>query len=178
MKIYFTYNIGLSSLSLPNTTKLRTVYDASAKASENTVCLNKCLETGPPLQNSLYDILIRPRMRPIILCGDIQKAFWQIRITELERNLLRFHWIKNLDSNIVEINRFTRLVLPARNALFEKYINLFSVKTFKTTPAIFQKVLIYINSTRIYHHLKMIKQIPNRHTPNNYSVVILVIQKS
>ena len=129
----FTCHIGLSSLSLPNTTKLRVVYDASAKASESTVCLNKCVETGPPLQNSLYDILMRPPMRPIILCGDIQKAFWQIRIIELERNLLRFHWIKNLDSNVVEINRFTRLVLPARNALFEKYINLFSVKTFKTT---------------------------------------------
>ena len=55
-------------------TKLRIVYDASAKASKSTVSLNECLETGPPLQNSLYDILVRSRMRPIILCGDIQKA--------------------------------------------------------------------------------------------------------
>ena len=34
-------------------TKLRTVYDASAEVSESNVSLNKCLETGPPLQNSL-----------------------------------------------------------------------------------------------------------------------------
>ena len=71
---------------------------------------NECLETGTPLQNSLYDILVRSRMRPIILCGDIQKAFWQIRIRELDINLLRFYWIKILDPNIVEINRFNRLV--------------------------------------------------------------------
>ena len=47
-------------------------------------------------------------MRPIILCGDIQKAFWQIR--EPRRNSLRVHWIKNLHPNIVEIHRFTKLV--------------------------------------------------------------------
>ena len=50
-------------------TKLRIVYDTSAKASESTVSLNKCLKISPPLQNSLYDILVRSRMRPIILCG-------------------------------------------------------------------------------------------------------------
>ena len=49
-------------------------------------------------------------MRPILLCGDMQKAFWQIRIREFERNTLGFHWIKNLDPNIVEINRFCRLL--------------------------------------------------------------------
>ena len=59
-------------------TKLRIVYDGSAKTNNSTVSLNDCLETGPPLQNSLYDILVRSRMRPILLCGDIQKAFWQI----------------------------------------------------------------------------------------------------
>ena len=72
-------------------TKLRIAYDASAKARKGTVSLNECLETGSPLQNALYDILLRFRMRPIILCGAIQKAFWQIRIRKLERNSLKFH---------------------------------------------------------------------------------------
>ena len=40
----------------------------------------------------------------------MQKAFRQIRVRKLERNSLRFYWMKNLDPNIVEINRFTRLV--------------------------------------------------------------------
>ena len=69
-------------LESAESTKLRTVYDASAKASKSTPSLNECLETDLPLQNSLYDTLVRSRMRPIILCRDIQKAFWQIRIRE------------------------------------------------------------------------------------------------
>ena len=125
-------------------TKLRLVY-ASAKASKSPVSLNECVETGPTLQNSLYDILVRFRMRPIILCGDIQKAFWQIRIRELQRNSLRFHWIKNLDPNIVEINRFTRLVFGLTlspfilegtlKQHFQNYMNEYPIviKKFRTT---------------------------------------------
>ena len=55
-------------------TKLRIVYDTSSKANKSPVFLNECLDTGPPLQNSLYDLLVRSRMRPIILCGDIKKG--------------------------------------------------------------------------------------------------------
>ena len=91
-------------------TKLRIVYEASAKASKSIVSLNDRLEAGLPLQNSLHDVLVRSRMRPILLCGDIQKAFSQMRFKELDRNSLRFHWIKNLDPNIVEIKTFSKLV--------------------------------------------------------------------
>ena len=89
-------------------TKLRIVYDTSAKTINGTFSLNECLDTGPPLQYSLYNILVRSRMKPIILYGDIQKAFFQIRFRGLERNSLRFHWIKKSRLNIVEINRFSR----------------------------------------------------------------------
>ena len=92
-------------------TNLRIVYDASAKARKSTVTKCWCLEAGPPLQNSPYDILVGSRMRHLMLCGDKQKAFWYIQIRELDRNSLRFHWTKNLDRNIVEINGFTRLVM-------------------------------------------------------------------
>ena len=66
--------------------KLRIVYDPSTKANKSGISLSKCFEIGPPRQNSLYDILVRSRIRPIILCGYIQKAFWQIRIRKYERN--------------------------------------------------------------------------------------------
>ena len=42
--------------------------------------------------------------------GDIEKAFLQIRIRESERDVLRFHWVKNSDPSVIEINRFTHLV--------------------------------------------------------------------
>ena len=57
------------------TTKVRMVYDASAKSSSKNVSLNECLEIGPPSQNLIWNILTRPRFRPILLCGEIEKAF-------------------------------------------------------------------------------------------------------
>ena len=65
-------------------TKLRVVYDASAK-SESGYSLNDCLETDPSFQNKLWDILIRAKFRPVILCAYIDKAFLQIRIKKKER---------------------------------------------------------------------------------------------
>ena len=57
------------------TTKVRIVYDTSATISSKNVSLNECLETGPPLQNLIWEILTRSRFRPILLCGDIEKTF-------------------------------------------------------------------------------------------------------
>ena len=97
-------------------TKLRVVYDASAK-SESEYSLNDCLEKGPSLQNKLWDILIRTTFRPVILCADIEKAFLQIRIKEKEREFLKFHWIENLTNNTIQILRFTRLVFGLNQSL-------------------------------------------------------------
>ena len=91
------------------TTKLRVVYDASAKSSRESSSLNECLEKGPPLQNLLWNILARNRFKPNAITADIQKAFLQIRIRESDRDALRFHWIKNQDINQIDILRFTRL---------------------------------------------------------------------
>ena len=58
----------------------------------------------------MWDILVRSRFKLIFLRGDIEKTFLQIRVRQSEINVLRFHWVKNCDTNGVEINRFTRLV--------------------------------------------------------------------
>ena len=50
--------------------------------------------------------------------GDIEKAFLQIRIRESERDVLRFHWVKNSDPSVIEINRFTRLVFGLTQSPF------------------------------------------------------------
>ena len=100
------------------TTKPRIVDDASSKPTKNSLSLNDYLEMGPPLQNSMWDILIRSRFKPIFLYGDIEKAFLLIRIQKCERNVLRFHWVKKCDPNSVQINRFTRLVFGLMQSSF------------------------------------------------------------
>ena len=49
------------------TTKPRIVYNASSKPIKKSTSLNDCLEAGPPLQNSIWDVLIRSRFKSILL---------------------------------------------------------------------------------------------------------------
>ena len=57
-------------------------------------------------------------MWDILLCGDIEKAYLQIKCDKIryrqdeirENERKGFHWVKNCEPNCVEINRFTRLV--------------------------------------------------------------------
>ena len=89
-------------------TKLRIVYDASARAWDGAPSLNECLNTGPPLQNQLWSVLIRGRFNPVAITGEIKKAFLQVRIRPEERDALRFHWLKNVETKEVETLWFTR----------------------------------------------------------------------
>ncbi|XP_022777784.1 uncharacterized protein LOC111319238 [Stylophora pistillata] len=88
-------------------TKLRIVYDASAREKDNQPSLNDCLHPGLPHQNRLWDILVRSRFYPVLLTGDLKKAFLQVRIKKEERDSLRFHW-KPPSSSKTTILRFTR----------------------------------------------------------------------
>ena len=90
-------------------TKMRIVYDASARATPDSPSLNDCLHPGPALQNKLWDILIQQRGYPVLLAGDIKKAFLQIRMHESERDFLRFHWQADLEPE-VQTYRFTRVL--------------------------------------------------------------------
>ena len=72
--------------------------------------LNVCLETGPPLRNLNSDILTKLRFKPILLCVDIERVYLHIRINECERDILRFDLVNSVESNIIEILRFTKLV--------------------------------------------------------------------
>ena len=72
--------------------------------------MNDCLEVGPPLQPAIFDILLRNRMKPFCITGDIQKAFLQIKISPEDRDALRLLWYDNLkERNIVQY-RFTRVI--------------------------------------------------------------------
>ena len=92
------------------TTKMRIVYDASARANSSAAPLNECLEVGPPLQNQLLSVMFRNRLYPVAIAGDLRQAFLQIRVRGADRDALRFHWLTNLRSKQVETLRFTRVL--------------------------------------------------------------------
>lgn len=70
-------------------TKVRPVFDASAKGPNN-ISLNDCLEVGPNLVPKLVDILIRFRRWPIAVVADIKKAFLQIACRKEDQDVHRF----------------------------------------------------------------------------------------
>ncbi|XP_062541817.1 uncharacterized protein LOC134209804 [Armigeres subalbatus] len=55
------------------TTKLRVVFDGSAKTSTN-YSLNDALLTGPVIQDDLLDLILRFRKYPIALVADVEKC--------------------------------------------------------------------------------------------------------
>ena len=98
------------------TTKLRIVYDGSAKSDAKDLSLNDFLDTGPNYIPKLFELLLRFRCHRIALVGDIEKAFLMIGIAEDDREKLRFLWLKNpfeVNSEIVEY-RFNKLVFGLR----------------------------------------------------------------
>ena len=94
------------------TTKLRVVFDGSAKTDKSSASINECLEKGPNLIPHLFDVVIKFRSYPIAVVADIEKAFHQIQIKPVDRKMLRFLWFYNTDKEIPDIKQyqFRRLV--------------------------------------------------------------------
>ena len=93
-----------------DTTKVRVVYDASAKA---TGCsLNECLHKGPKFEQKILEILLRFRTYQVALTSDIEKAFLMVSVSECDRDVLRFLWVEDVNKEPPEIRvlRFARVV--------------------------------------------------------------------
>ena len=80
------------------TTKLRVVYDASAKAGGPS--LNECLYTGPKFGQNIMDIILRLRVHNVALTADIEKAFMMVSVSEEDREILRFLWDPGSDGEV------------------------------------------------------------------------------
>ena len=83
-----------------NTTKLHIVYDASSKEGKRGLSLNDCLHVGPSLTPLLFDIFLRFRINPIVLIGDIEKAFLNVEVDREDRDYLRFLSAKDIAGGI------------------------------------------------------------------------------
>lgn len=77
-----------------STTKLRVVFDASAK-TKTGVSLNDIQMVGPKLQQDLASIMMRWRMHKIVFTADIAKMYRQIYIHENHQDFQRILWRKN-----------------------------------------------------------------------------------
>ena len=95
------------------TTKVRVVYDASAKCKPENKSLNECLYRGPILLQDLTGILLRFRLNKIALVADIEKAFLQIGLQDEAKDVTRFFWLKDKDKlgveNNIQLYRFCRV---------------------------------------------------------------------
>ena len=97
------------------TTKLRIVYNGSARSRADGASLNNCLETHPNLIPKLFDII---RWHLATVTANIEKAFLMIGILPEDRDMLRFLWVEdptNVESDVLQ-SRFTRLVFGLRSS--------------------------------------------------------------
>jgi len=74
-------------------TKWRIVSDASSH-EKGAPSLNDTLEMGPSLLPEIFATLLRFRLNPTAIVGDIQKAFLQLQLDEKDRDLTRFFWYR------------------------------------------------------------------------------------
>uniref|UniRef100_A0AC35FD49 Integrase catalytic domain-containing protein n=1 Tax=Panagrolaimus sp. PS1159 TaxID=55785 RepID=A0AC35FD49_9BILA len=78
-----------------STTKVRMVFDGSAKCSKDAPSLNDCFVRGPLKIPDICGMLMRIRTSKYLLMGDIEKAFHQVYLNEKDRDAVRFFWVKD-----------------------------------------------------------------------------------
>ncbi|GBM00359.1 hypothetical protein AVEN_179181-1 [Araneus ventricosus] len=81
------------------TTKLRVVFDASAKTTTGH-SLNDLLCAGGVLQDDLFSILTRFRKHQYAFTADISKMFRQIEINPSQRKYLKILWKEGPEENV------------------------------------------------------------------------------
>ena len=129
-------------------TKMRIVYDCSTKQNPQVPSLDDCLEVGPPLQPTIFDILLRNRMKPFCITGDIKKAFLQIKISPQDRDALRLLWYDNLKGRNFVQYRFTRVIFGSGpspyilGATLEKHIGQYEEKYPNTVNQLLQNTYV------------------------------------
>ena len=77
--------------SSSTSTKLRVVFDASAKTT-NHLSLNDILHAGPTLHPTLETILLQFRIHSIAISADISKMYRAVHLHPNDRDLHRFLW--------------------------------------------------------------------------------------
>ena len=98
------------------TTKIRAVFDVSAKSSTG-ISLNDTLLVGPTVHPLLVDVLLRFRLHRVALTTDVSKMYQAIELVELDRDLHRFVW-RSSPSESLQDYRMTRVTFGVSASSF------------------------------------------------------------
>ena len=99
-----------------STTKVRAVFDASAKSSTG-VSLNDTLLVGPTVHPPLLDVLLRFRLYPVALTADISKMYRAVELVNRDRDFHRFVWRSSPEQPLQDY-RMTRLTFGVSASSF------------------------------------------------------------
>lgn len=83
------------------TTKLRVVFDGSAKDSRS-VSLNDAQLIGPKLQPNILEILLRFREHNVVFMADVRQMYRQLLISPEQRDYQRIFWRASLSEPLKE----------------------------------------------------------------------------
>ena len=98
------------------TSKVRAVFDASAKSSTG-VSLNDTLLVGPTVHPPLVDVLIRFRLHRVALTTDVSRMYRAVHLTPSDRYLHRFVWRSDPNHELQDY-RMTRLTFGVNASSF------------------------------------------------------------
>ncbi len=90
-----------------STTKVRVVFDASAKSASCT-SLNDLLLVGPTIHPSLVAVLVRFRFHQVALTADVSKMYRGVELVLSDRDSHRFFWRTDKEQPLKDY-RMTRL---------------------------------------------------------------------
>lgn len=99
-----------------STTKLRVVFDASAKSSTG-VSLNDLLLIGPTVHSSLVEVLLRFRLYRVALITDVSRMYRAVSLPQSDRDLHRFVWRRNPNEPLTDY-RMTRVTFGVSASSF------------------------------------------------------------
>ena len=98
------------------TTKIRAVFDASAKSASG-VSLNDTLLVGPTVHPLLIDVLLRFRMHRVALTTDVSKMYKAVELVPSDREYHRFVW-RSEPNQTLQDYRMTRAIFGVSASCF------------------------------------------------------------
>ena len=105
-----------------STTKLRVVFDASAKSASG-ISLNDLLLVGPTVHSPLIDVLLRFRLHRVTLTADVSKMYRAIELVPSDRDLHRFVWRRTPEEPLQDY-RMTRVTFGVSASSFAANVSL------------------------------------------------------